>query len=277
MSTGSVGQLLFARYTPPAATVLILWDHCLTLDEELTAMWGPFNGQNLTKVIYIMNRHFTEAVMLYTTYVFTGLGGSTANEVCATVFWLFTMSVTVLAGILQFFIMLRAYRLWDHKQTIRRVLLAVFVGCITGTFALSVMTVLLLLKSRVQLPLNVDICAVHSRVPKTIAYTMGIMLFFNLFVILITFYNALEIPRRSEHEILDSLRRDGARLYLIVSLLWMLLLIASVTIETRSFFSVLMLVWALKANIASRMHLRIETLRFSITAHPVVIYAGQEG
>lgn len=42
-----------------------------------------------------------------------------------------------------------------------------------------------------------------------------VQLFFNLFVILITFYNALEIPRRSEHEILDSLRRDGARLYLV--------------------------------------------------------------
>ncbi|KAK0190349.1 hypothetical protein F5146DRAFT_1193883 [Armillaria mellea] len=224
MSTASIGQLLFAKYMPPAATVLILWDHCLTLDEELAAIWRSFKGQNLTKVIYIMNRYFTEAVMLYTTYVFTGWGGSMANE------------------------------------TIHRMLAAVFVGCITGTFALSVMTVLLLLKSRVQLPLSEDVCAVHLRVPKTIAFMMGIMLFFNLFVVFVTLYNALEIPRRSEHEILDSLRRDGTRLYLI-----------------RSFFSILMLVWALKANIAARMHLRIETLRFSVTAEPVVIYTGQEG
>ncbi|KAK0499473.1 hypothetical protein EDD18DRAFT_1349660 [Armillaria luteobubalina] len=295
MSIISVGQLLFAKYTPPAATILVLWDHCLTLDEELTAIWGSFKGQNLTKIFYIMNRHFTEAVMLYTTYVFTGWGGSTSNKVrvsvihtaeivnsyvcsCTTVFWLFTMSATVLAGILQFSITLRAYRLWDHSQTRRRVLLAVFVGCIAGMFALSVITVLLLLRSRVQLPPSEDVCAVHLGVPKTISSMMGIMLFFNLFVVFVTLYNSLEIPRQSEYEVLHSMRRDGARLYLIVSFLWLLLLTASVAIiEMRSFFSILILVWALKANIAARMHLRIETLRLSVTADPVMIYAGQEG
>ncbi|KAK0491601.1 hypothetical protein IW261DRAFT_1438517 [Armillaria novae-zelandiae] len=272
MSIPSVGQLLFTKYTPPAATVLILWDHCLTLDEELTVIWRSFKGQNLSKFIYIMNRPFTEAVMLYTIYVFTGLGGSTSNKVTA--FWLFTMSATILAGILQSVIMLRAYHLWDHEQTVGRVLLAVFVGCITGMFALSVKTVILLLRSRVQLPLSEDACAVHSGVPKTIVFLMGIMLFFNLFVILVTLYNALEIPRRSEHEILDSLRRDGARVYVVSFVLWMLLLTASVTIEMRSFFSILMFVWALKANIAARMHLRIETLRFFDTGDPVGIYTG---
>lgn len=278
MSIISVGQLLFAKYTPPAATILVLWDHCLTLDEELTAIWGSFKGQNLTKIFYIMNRHFTEAVMLYTTYVFTGWGGSTSNKDCTTVFWLFTMSATVLAGILQFSITLRAYRLWDHSQTRRRVLLAVFVGCIAGMFALSVITVLLLLRSRVQLPPSEDVCAVHLGVPKTISSMMGIMLFFNLFVVFVTLYNSLEIPRQSEYEVLHSMRRDGARLYLIVSFLWLLLLTASVAIiEMRSFFSILILVWALKANIAARMHLRIETLRLSVTADPVMIYAGQEG
>lgn len=278
MSIISVGQLLFEKYTPPAATILVLWDHCLTLDEEPTAIWGSFKGQNLTKIFYIMNRHFTEAVMLYTTYVFTGWGGSTSNKDCTTVFWLFTMSATVLAGILQFSITLCAYRLWDHSQTRRRVLLAVFVGCIAGMFALSVITVLLLLRSRVQLPPSEDVCAVHLGVPKTISSMMGIMLFFNLFVVFVTLYNSLEIPRQSEYEVLHSMRRDGARLYLIVSFLWLLLLTASVAIiEMRSFFSILILVWALKANIAARMHLRIETLRLSVTADPVMIYAGQEG
>ncbi|KAK0230173.1 hypothetical protein IW262DRAFT_1521249 [Armillaria fumosa] len=300
-----VNKLYYVRASVPndntaAATALILWDHCLTLDEELAAIWRSFKGQNLTKVIYIMNRHLTEVVMLYTTYIFTGWEGSTANEVKLGVsviladskrppihmfvvarpfsgylpftqpFWLAFYSFSL-------FITLRAYRLWDHRQTRHRVLLTVFVGCITGTFALSVITVLLLLRSRVQLPLSEDVCAVHLRVPKTLSFMMGIMLFFNLFVVWVTLYNALEIPHQSEHEVLHSLRRDGARLYLMVSFLWMLLLIASVTIEMRSFFSILMLVWALKANIAARMQLRIETLRFSVTADPVIIYAGQEG
>ncbi len=42
--------------------------------------------------------------------------------------------------------MLRAYRLWDHKKTIRRVLLVVFVACMTGSLVLCVRMVLTLLE-----------------------------------------------------------------------------------------------------------------------------------
>ncbi|KAK0443932.1 uncharacterized protein EV420DRAFT_1649040 [Desarmillaria tabescens] len=221
MSTTSIGQLLFTKYAPFMAAVLILWDHCTTFDEEVAVMWGSLKGQILTKV---MN---------------TG------------------------------YIMMRAYRLWDRRNAIHKTLTVVFVACIIGATIFSVRTVLIVLRSQVQLPLDIEVCAIGLNVPKTIAYTMGLMacLFFNLFVIFITLYNALEIPRRSEYEIFDSLWHDGGRLYLIASLLWMLLLIGSVTIQMPSFFPILMLVWSLKSNIASRMHLRIESLRLSFTTH----------
>ncbi len=51
-----------------AGIALLLWDHCLTLDEEVTVMWTFFKGPILPKVIYVMNRYFTEAVLLYTVY-----------------------------------------------------------------------------------------------------------------------------------------------------------------------------------------------------------------
>ncbi|KAK0243403.1 hypothetical protein EDD85DRAFT_987721 [Armillaria nabsnona] len=292
MSTaGSVGQILFAKYTPPAGIALILWDHCLTFDEEVAAMWGSFKEPILTKVIYIMNRYFTEAVILYTAYVFTGLRGPTANKLyahwfketaklhifsCATAFWLITISATVLAGILQFFIMLRAYRLWDHKQTIRRVLLAVFVACMTGTLVLSVMMVLTLSRTQIVLPPKVAICSVPE-IPKTAPFLMGTLLLFNLFVISVSFYNALEEPRRRESEVFDKLKRDGVKIYFIVSLLWVLLLITSLIAEMWVFFPILVLAWPVTTNLTSRMHLRIESLRLSDIAHPTTIYTTQEG
>ncbi|KAK0207104.1 hypothetical protein DFS33DRAFT_1319008 [Desarmillaria ectypa] len=284
MSISSVGKLLLAKYTPPAATILILWDHCLTLDEEVATMWRVLNGQILTKLIYIMNRYFMEAVMLYTTYVFTGLRGTTANMDCAKMFWLFTMSAIVLASISQFFIMMRAYRLWNHRPIIRRVLPIVFVACITGALVFSVMTVPILLRTRIELvPPKVMVCAV-VRVPKTIASALGILILFNLLVIFVSIYNALENPRRCESEVLDSLRRDGARVYLVSPLpfpsdvfLWVLLLITSLVtdvVRRRLFSRSLSLVCSLKANLTSRMHLRIEGL--SNTTRPGMIYIGQE-
>ncbi|KAK0447571.1 hypothetical protein EV421DRAFT_1786760 [Armillaria borealis] len=272
-TTLSVGEILFARYTPPAGIALLLWDHFLTFDEEVTVMWASFKGPILPKAIYVMNRYFTEVVLLYTAYIFTGLRRPTANEECATVFWLISISATVFAGILQFLIMLRAYRLWDHRQIMRKVLLAIFVACMTGSLVLCVRMVLTFLKTQVELPSTVIVCAVLE-VPKTTPFLLGILLLFNLFVISVSFYNALEEPRRRESEVFNSLRRDGAKIY-FVSLLpspsndisWVLLLITSVFGEMVVYFPILILAWSVAANLTSRMHLRIESLRLSNTVH----------
>ncbi|PBK63438.1 hypothetical protein ARMSODRAFT_1023915 [Armillaria solidipes] len=156
--------------------------------------------------------------------------------------------------------MMRAYRLWDHKPTVRRILPVVFVACTIGILVLAVLTVLTLLRTRIELvPPKVMVCVV-SGVPKTIPSALGILLLFNLLVILVSIYSALENPRRYEGEIFDSLRRDGARMYLFVSLLWVLLLITSLVAEISVFFPVFMLTSALMVNLTSRMHLCIESL-----------------
>ncbi|SJL02638.1 uncharacterized protein ARMOST_05970 [Armillaria ostoyae] len=258
MSAIPVGQVLFAKYTPPAAAVLVLWDHCLTFDEEVADMWRCFEGHIVTKIVYIMNRYFTEVVML-----------SIYGLRCAKMFWLLIMSAMVLASISQSFIMMSAYRLWDHKPTVRKMPPVVFVISVAGAFVLSVMSVLILLRTQIDVPHKVIVCAVTG-VPKTLPSTMGILLVFNLLVILVSVCNALENPRRSESEVFTSLRSHSTRVYLIVSLLCVLLLITSLVAEIQNFFPTLILASALKANLTSRMHLRIE--RLSHTLHPVVIY-----
>lgn len=273
MSAIPVGQILFAKYAPLAAAVLVIWDHCLTLDEEVADMWRCFEGHIATKIVYIMNRYFTEVVLLYTAYV---MGGATGNEDCAKMFWLFIMSAMVLASISQSFIMLSAYRLWDHKPIVRKLLPVVLVISVAGAFVLSVMSVLILLRTQIEVPYNyykVIVCAVTG-VPKTIPSTMGILLIFNLLVILVSVYNTLENPRRSEREVLNPLRGHSTRVYLFVSFLCVVLLITSLVAEIQVFFPILILTSALKANLTSRMHLRIE--RLSHTLYPVVICTAQE-
>ncbi|KAK0190233.1 hypothetical protein F5146DRAFT_1043401 [Armillaria mellea] len=278
----TVGQILFSKYTPPAGIALMLWDHALTFDEEVTVIWGSFKGPILPTVIYVLNRYFTEAVLLYTAYVFSiGLRRPTDNKVsswCATVFWLLSMFATIVAGILQFLIMLRAYRLWDHKQVMRRMLLAVFVACMTGSLVLAVRMALTLSRTQIVLPPTVIVCAVPD-VPKTTPFLTGVLLLFNLFVISVSFYNALEEPRRHESEVFNALRRDGVKVYIVSRLLspsdvllWVLLLFTSVFAEMWVYFPILILAWSVAANLASRMHLRIESLRLADVPHPNRIY-----
>ncbi|KAK0221412.1 hypothetical protein IW262DRAFT_1549562 [Armillaria fumosa] len=193
----SVGRILFVTYIPAAAMVLMLWDHCLTFSEEVATMWGPLDERILTKVVHILNRYFTEAILIYRVYVTIELAQVAGGEAhCKAVVWLANISAVIIASISQY--------------------------ALNG-------------------------CAIE-RIPTTVACAMGVLLLFNVFVIFMTVYNALERPRRSENELLDSLRCDGAWLYL---------------------FS---LVCSLNANIAARVHLRIEGLRRLFPTHPVTIY-----
>ncbi|PBK93962.1 hypothetical protein ARMGADRAFT_1029810 [Armillaria gallica] len=126
--------------------------------------------------------------------------------------------------------MMRVYRLWDHKPIVRRVLLIMFVTCTAGVFIFAVMTDLTISRTRIELPPTIIVCA-YFGVPKTVPSAMGILTAFNAFVIVVSIYNALESPRRHENEVFYSLRRDGARIYLFVSLLWVVLLITSLVTE----------------------------------------------
>ncbi|KAK0443941.1 uncharacterized protein EV420DRAFT_1649049 [Desarmillaria tabescens] len=110
---------------------------------------------------------------------------------------------------------------------------------------------------------------------KTIPSALGILLLFNVLVIFISFYNALENPRRYQSEVFDSLRRDGARIYLIISFLYVPPLLASLVADIPVFFPIFILVCSVKTNLTSRMHLRIESL--SNTTHPGMTCIYQEG
>ncbi|KAK0445794.1 hypothetical protein EV421DRAFT_293203 [Armillaria borealis] len=79
MSTVPI-PIQFVKYSPAAAMVLILWDHCLTLGEEVATIWGPRNERILTKAVYLLNRYFTEATLIYRIYVIIQ-GQSTNDEV----------------------------------------------------------------------------------------------------------------------------------------------------------------------------------------------------
>ncbi|KAK0190348.1 hypothetical protein F5146DRAFT_1223256 [Armillaria mellea] len=101
--------------------------------------------------------------------------------------------------------MMRAYRLWDHKPTVRMMLPIVFVVSIIGTVVLAVLAILTLLRTRIEIvPPKVMVCVVTG-VPKTIPSAFGVLLLFNFLVILVSIYNALENPRRYESEIFVSI------------------------------------------------------------------------
>ncbi|KAK0491633.1 hypothetical protein IW261DRAFT_1438709 [Armillaria novae-zelandiae] len=288
----SPAAFLAVRFSPTAAACLMIWDHLLTLDQEIDAIWLSRDKGYLPKLIYVLNRYFAEGVLLYTAYVWGGYSHNLTDAVssgvllvhCTGVLWLFTVSSTVMVGLLQFIIAMRVYRSWDNQKRAGCVLLVAFSACTSAAIILAVITVIILLMSRgesaafglIFIPHMGNVCFVNG-LPRTIPALLATLLAFDILIVLMVLYRALEIPRRTHIEAINSFHRDGARLYLV--LLWLLLLIVSITSqnEPHIFFSILCASWALNTNIGCRVHLRVEGLKHLVDGEmPWLIYRNSD-
>lgn len=272
----SPAAFLAVRYSPTAAACLMIWDHLLTLDQEIDAIWISRNKEYLPKLIYVLNRYFAEGVLLYTAYVWGGYSHGLTDADCTGVLWLFTVSSTVMVGLLQFIIAMRVYKLWDNQKRAGCVLLVAFSVCISAAIVLAVITVIIFLMSKRLIPVQHlgNVCSVAG-IPRTIPALLATLLAFDILIVLMVLYRALEKPRRTHIEAINSFHRDGARLYLGVCLLWLLLLIVSIISENEPhiFFAILCASWALNTNIGCRVHLRVEGLKHLVDGEmPLLLY-----
>lgn len=272
----SPAAFLAVRYSPTAAACLMIWDHLLTLDQEIDAIWISRNKGYLPKLIYVLNRYFAEGVLLYSAYVWGGYSHSLTDADCTGVLWLFTVSSTVMVGLLQFIIAMRVYKSWDNQKRAGCVLLVAFSACISAAIVLAVITVIIFLMSKQLIPVRHlgNVCSVGG-IPRTIPALLATLLAFDIFIVLMVLYRALEKPRRTHIEAISSFHRDGARLYLGVCLLWLLLLIVSIISENEPhiFFAILCASWALNTNIGCRVHLRAEGLKHLVDGEmPLLLY-----
>ncbi|KAE9408480.1 hypothetical protein BT96DRAFT_932692 [Gymnopus androsaceus JB14] len=105
------------------------------------------------------------------------------------------------------------------------------------------------------------ICAILD-LPSTFPYVFGALLGFDVFLIVLAVFNAFERPHRTNTDILDSLHSDGAKLFLVAALTM------SIVGTPADTFGVLSMVWALNSVITSRIHLRVEGLKFAIFGMP---------
>ncbi|KAK0499442.1 hypothetical protein EDD18DRAFT_1349629 [Armillaria luteobubalina] len=278
----SPAAFLAVRFSPTAAACLMIWDHLLTLDQEIDAIWTSRDNGYLPKLIYVLNRYFSEGVLLYTAYVWGGYSHSLTDA----------FSVGLYPGAMAFhhiinsdattpvIIAMRVYHSWDNEKRAGCVLLVAFSACTSAAIILAVITVIMLSMSKgvIPIPHLGNTCFV-SGLPRTIPALLATLLAFDILIVLMVLYRALEKPRRTHIEAINSFHRDGARLYLGVCLLWLLLLIVSITSrnEPHIFFSILCASWALNTNIGCRVHLRVEGLKHLVDGEmPWLLYRNSD-
>ncbi|KAE9408481.1 hypothetical protein BT96DRAFT_932693 [Gymnopus androsaceus JB14] len=240
-------SLVRLKYFSGVALVSVLYDHLLTLDDEFSTVWTNPHRHYLQKLIFVLNRYFAEAVVLYVAYggeMFKRLTGFKDVDYprCRRFLWVFALGATAFIATTQSFI--------------------------TATTALVIITVIKVQSAIFFIP-ELGTCAILN-IPSTFPYVAGALLGFDVFLILLAVFNAFERPHRTGADILDSLHSDlySSQWSEVVSILRIATLIMTIVGTPADCFGVLSMVWALNSVIASRIHLRVEGLKFAIFGKP---------
>ncbi|THU96984.1 hypothetical protein K435DRAFT_79281 [Dendrothele bispora CBS 962.96] len=261
-----IDSVLSARYLSAVALVSVVYDHFITFDQELKNIWGSNSSTGrgyLHKVTFVLNRYVASSVSAYTAFVLSGDGkGLLDDQVspCRRFIWVFTMVATIFIGVTQFIIILRVYHLWDKRRSMTVILFLGFLISFSAATVLAVITVIKVQPVTHFFPF-VNTCG-FLEIPKTLPYVLGSLLLFDLFLIVMAIFNALETPHDTHAEVFERLHRDGARLFLVLFILRLITLIMSVVGNPADTFAVLSVVWSLNSVLISRIHLRVEGLRF---------------
>ncbi|KAJ3824756.1 hypothetical protein F5880DRAFT_1611714 [Lentinula raphanica] len=276
--TADIQSLYRLRYLSGVALAVIVYDHLLTLDEEFSTIWASKSRDYLQKLMFVANRYYTEAMVMYVVYVSSG-SANLDNEVspiakvsidvktdapypsCRQFIWVFALTSTLFTAITHFFITLRLYHSWDKRKRMAVILVAAFVAFISAAAALAIMSAFQVQSVIYYVPF-LKVCRIPD-IPGTFPYMMGTLLGFDLFIILLALFNAFERPHKTHADVLDALHRDGARLFLAVFLMRLVCLVMSIVAMPADCFGILNVMWTLTAIISSRIHLRVEGLKFA--------------
>ncbi|KAJ6585394.1 hypothetical protein B0H19DRAFT_1109507 [Mycena capillaripes] len=269
-----VTTLLFLRYFTAFGLVSLGYDHFLTLGIEFRVIWTNPKANLASKAAFAINRYLTEAVIAYTVYVFSGSYVQLNDTLCGRYLCFFGSAAMIFGAVIHSIVVLRIYALWDQRTNVARVLTATFVTCIVATTTIGVLCELQL-QPLFRFSGLFTTCTLSS-IPRLVNVMFAIQSFFDVLIIVIAVYNALERPHRTHSEVITSLANDGFKFLLVrvlpdsryaltvplqaIFCLRSLYLVSSLVGNPGECFATVATCWSFTSIISGRLHLRLDGL-----------------
>ncbi|KAJ7816771.1 hypothetical protein B0H14DRAFT_2844117 [Mycena olivaceomarginata] len=265
-----VNTLLFLRYLTAFGLASIVYDHCLTLGMEPKFIWmNPKTGL-ASKAGFALNRYLTEGIIAYMVYIFSGTYTALNDETsCGRFLWIFGFSAIIFGAVTHSIIVLRIYALWDQRTNVAKALMATFLVCIVATIVTGVFCELRL-QSLFKFSEFFTTCLLSS-MPRLVSATFTVQSFFDVLILVIALYNALERPHRTNDEVITSLANNGFKFLLAIFCLRSLYLVSSLVGDPGQCFATVATCWCLTSIISARLHLRLNALALGAKPLPLNI------
>ncbi|KAF7364837.1 hypothetical protein MVEN_00354000 [Mycena venus] len=274
--------LLFLRFFTAFGLASIAYDHCLTLGMEFKVIWmNPKTGW-ASKAAFWLNRYLTEVIIAYTVYIFSGsyvqLNDAVSDfnfiwpikfpihlgQLCGQFLWIFGSAAIVFGAVTHSIVVLRVYALWDQRTNVARALTVTFFICIVATAAIGIACELKLQPLFKFSPFFTT--CILSSMPRLISVAFAVQTFFDVLILVITVYNALERPHRNHSEVITSLANDGFKFILAILFLRSLYLVTSLVGNPGECFATVATCWGFTSIITARLHLRLDSLALKADA-----------
>jgi hypothetical protein len=268
MSTLDPTNIFAPRFASAAGIACLLYDHLLTFESERQAIWANPNANIFSKIGFVANRYGSEAVGIYVASVLSATRELDVSR-CITFIWIYSICASVFVTVSHFAVIYRIYYLWDRRRIIGYILTISFFLVISTVCLLAVLSVLQIQPHAIYVaPLRSCDAGIK---PKTFPAMLGIISLYDLFLIVLTIFNSLHVPRRHDIEIARSLRNDSAVAFLLLFLIRFANFLVSTVEDATSVFKLLPIVWLLCAVINARLQIRLEGLAIQGQSSPQIV------
>lgn len=213
-----------SRYFTLIGVSLLVYDHCLTLPDEVLLIWSA--PRSFAKYVFLANRYLVAICLLIV-----------ADEICGFVAYSdiacqgILSAVSILSiysiGMGNILMLFRVALLWEKDRAILRFLIGSFIVSFIATFSTMVVVIITLAPGIKWLP-AAKMCVTTSTSPVLIAVWASPMAF-EVVVLILTTYNAFSRPRSAGVQLTEILHRDGALFFLALTVLRILNIVFAAT------------------------------------------------
>jgi len=220
-----VEHVQVTRYLNAAGLVALLYDHMLTIDDEVRFIWKA--STTLPKMLFLINRYTVPIILTIKANDYSGL----AQPVFSDNYCKWSMSMSTIMGITtmsisNFLVLLRIWVIWDRKRRLMYWTGAGYIAAQISAFVVAGRIVSNMLSFMVYDP-YFHAC-IYSRKPGFDLAALWIPgLVFEVQVFVVVWWNALDRPRVNVCQLSNALYRDGFFYFIILfSLRFMNLMLA---------------------------------------------------
>ncbi|KAF8993418.1 hypothetical protein BDQ17DRAFT_1546046 [Cyathus striatus] len=273
----ALNSLLASRYLTGGALAVLLWDHLTTLDREVQLIWNSRGRSRwMLKGAFAFNRYVNEGFLLFIAYVSSGIQTpsldlyASVHQELLSYFMFVAFCGTIAAEISQFVFVLRVYALTDQRRSIFYWLTGGFVIAVSFSQVFAVLTMVKLKDEFLFVIPGFNACIAFQK-PKYLVAVLAPMCAFDIFIIILTIYNALDRPHRNNAELINNLFKDGAKFFLANTAIHLVDLFTAIFCTPDKILLLLFTFWALGSVLISRLHFKMEkftNLKYNSLVYP---------